>query len=378
MQPPQTASGYIFAAGAIWIRVFRIRITVTSGKLNGSVDMRKPFSNQQLVSSIIDGSVSTAEPNTPQLPEWLQELYPFRTRTLELGRYAMSLVDEAPLHAASETPVAVLLHGNPTWSFLYRDLIQQLRQKYRVVAPDMIGFGLSDKPQDPVYHSLEQHISNLARLVETLDWRNLTLVMNGWGGPVGLGYAVLHPENIRHLVLTNTWGTNVPRLKPRFVPLGMRIAGYGRIGRRLESWLNLSMHSIFSSRTYRPIGDLAFEAYSYPFRQGESRLAISCFSQMFFNPDPATAAKLARIQAGLKNITAPADILCGARDPVLGKLPAYLLRDDLKHAREPVFLPEVSHYFPEEAPNDLAEVVLRGMEPKRASRTSRNLFKILP
>jgi haloalkane dehalogenase len=331
----------------------------------------------QISSPMLNGSMPLTEPKLPEVPEWLQELFPFSTRILRVGAYGMSFVDAGPAQTAAAAPVAVLLHGNPTWSFLYRDLIQRLRSKYRVVAPDMVGFGLSDKPDFPAYHSLEQHVSNLTRLIETLELRNLVLVMNGWGGPVGLAYAVAHPENVHRLVLTNTWGANLPARKPRFQPLGIRVACSGRLGRALDSWLNLAMHSTFSSRMYRTIGDLALEAYSYPFRQGTSRSAISSFSQMFFNPDLATIAKLDQIQKDLAKIAAPADILCGAQDPVLGKLPAYLLRDDLKHAAEPVFLPEISHYLPEEAPNVLAETVLRGMEPKSAPRTGRNLFKIL-
>jgi pimeloyl-ACP methyl ester carboxylesterase len=323
------------------------------------------------------GSTMLTDRREPDLPEWLRELYPFRTRTLQLGSEVMSFVDEGPDEGSSEAPAFVLLHGNPTWSFLYRDLIPRLRSKYRVVAPDAIGFGLSDKPDSAAYHSLGQHISNFGRLIEALDLQNFSLVVNGWGGPVGLGYAVAHPQNISRLVLVNTWAANLNPRRNKRLPLGMRIAARGRVGQWLDSLLNLSMHSVFSSRTHSPIGDMAFEAYSYPFRQHASRAAIAAFSRMFFEPDRETVAKLAEIEAGLTNIAAPADILWGTSDPVLGKLPVYLLRDGLKNSREPVFVPEVSHYLPEEAPEVLAQTVLRGAEPKCCGKTDTGLFKIL-
>jgi haloalkane dehalogenase len=94
-------------------------------------------------------------PQQPDIPEWLRESYPFHTRTLQLGAYGMSFVDEGP----ADAPAFLLLHGNPTWSFLYRDLIQRLRPKYRVVAPDHVGFGLSDQPNSAAYHTLAKHSS---------------------------------------------------------------------------------------------------------------------------------------------------------------------------------------------------------------------------
>jgi haloalkane dehalogenase len=313
------------------------------------------------------------EATIPDLPEWLRPLYPFRTRTLRIGSYTMSFVDEGPAAA----PVILLLHGNPTWSFLYRNLIQRLQTQYRVVAPDTIGFGLSDKPDVPAYHDLEQHVANLVRLVEGLDLRQVTLVMNGWGGPIGLGYAVAYPQNTARLVLTNTWGANLPQGHKPLPPLGMRVAASGNLGGWIDSLFSLSIRSAFSSRMCRRISGTALAGYRYPFRHGASRLAVSAFNRMFSDPDRITATKLINIQSGLINVSAPADILCGGDDPVLSKLPAYLLRDDLKNAREPVFLPRIAHYLPEEDPEALAEVIVRGQKQKSAPSSRGNLFKIL-
>jgi pimeloyl-ACP methyl ester carboxylesterase len=174
----------------------------------------------------------------------------------------------------------------------------------------------------------------------------------------------------------NTWAFNVPHATRPKLPLGMRIAAAGRIGGVLDSLLNLSLQSTFSSRTHRPMGDMAMEAYAFPFRTPASRVAVRAFTQMFYEPDRETTAKLNEIYLGLTKIDAPADILWGARDPVLSKLPAYLLRDSLKRSAEPLFLPDVSHYLPEEAPGALAETVLRA-ETAKAEKRPDSLFKIL-
>jgi len=317
--------------------------------------------------------MSLTEATTTGLPTWLRHLYPFRTRSLRIGPYAMSFVDQGPATA----PPILLLHGNATWSFLYRGLIRRLRKQYRVVAPDMIGFGLSDKPETPAYHTLDQHVTNLVRLVEALELRQVTLVMHSWGGPIGLGYAVSFPQNTARLVLTNTWGGHLPQL-PRSVPWGMRIAGRGALGRWADALLNLSLGSAFSGDMCRGrIAGRVRAAYLYPFRHTGSPVAVFAFNRMFSDPDRVTTTNLAAIQAGLKNLEAPADILCGAEDPVLTKLPAYLLRDGLKNAREPIFLTDIAHYLPEEDPQALAAVILHGTGQKSAPAPGGNLFRIL-
>jgi haloalkane dehalogenase len=287
-------------------------------------------------------------------------------------------VDEGPDEAAPEAPVFVLLHGNYTWSFLFRNLIGRLKPKCRVVAPDMIGFGLSDKPVSPAYHTLRQHLSNFVRVIEALELRDVTLVLHGWGGPIGLAYAAANPRNVSGLVLVNTWSGLPPRTRRPRWPLGLRIAAWGRAGQWLDAWLNLSINSAFGSWARRPVRDMALEAYAYPFYHRASRAAIAALSRMFAQPDQTTIETSQEITAGLGNITAPAHILCGAQDPVFGKLPAYWLRDQLKRSREPVFLSEVGHYLPEEAPDILAETVLRTQQPGTSRQAKERLFKILP
>jgi haloalkane dehalogenase len=131
--------------------------------------------------------------------EWLDtEEYPFKPRYFHTPVGKMHYVDEG-----NGEPV-VFIHGNPAWSFVYRKLITVLSKKYRCIAPDHIGFGLSDKP-DYWSYLPEDHAKNLERLLEDLKLKNITLVVNDWGGPVGLSYAVAHPEKVKNIIITNSW-----------------------------------------------------------------------------------------------------------------------------------------------------------------------------
>lgn len=307
----------------------------------------------------------------PDLPEWLHESYPFRTRMADMGLYRMSFVEEGP----ADAPPLLLLHGNPTWSFLFRDLIRQASGRFRVIAPDLIGFGLSDKPRDPAYHTLVRHIENLTSLISALDLRNITVVAHGWGGPIGLGYAIAHPDNIARLVLCNTWALPVANASKIKLPIALRLANSGTLGRFVDRVLSLSMAAAISSRAYRKPSDWTIEGYNYPFPDMSSRAAIRAFTRIFFDPSNPAHDTMTHIYEGLKNVTAPADILFGAFDPVLTKLAAYLLRDGLRNAREPVFVQDASHMLPEDNPAILAETVLREEQP--AEGHSESLFNIL-
>jgi pimeloyl-ACP methyl ester carboxylesterase len=312
----------------------------------------------------------------PELPEWLHEAYPFPTKWLKLGDFGMSMVDAGPENASA----MVLLHGNPTWSFLFRQVIRRAMDsgaRFRVVAPDLIGFGLSDKPVDGSYHTLDRHIENLSRLIESLALRNVTLVGHEWGGAIALGYAVANPANISRMVLADTFGFPVPNLNVIRRPRSWRLVHGTAVGRWLDSWLNLTLSSTFSHRTKKPLSDLTLEAYKYPFHEPSMRIAPRAFTEMFFEPDKATSLTLERIAAGLKGITAPVDILWGGQDPVLTRVCAYLLRDRLKHAREPIFFPDSGHYLPEEAPEAFASNVLEPRSQAPAPAGPTDVFRII-
>jgi haloalkane dehalogenase len=137
--------------------------------------------------------------------ESFRELYPFQSHYLTLEGLKYHYVDEGPTESVKGqlADPLVMLHGNPTWSFHYRTLIAEFRNTHRVIAPDHMGCGLSDKPQDYPY-TLEQHIANLEALLDSLKLERMTLFLHDWGGPIGMGYAVRHPERVKRFVVFNT------------------------------------------------------------------------------------------------------------------------------------------------------------------------------
>ncbi len=132
-------------------------------------------------------------------PDWIDRtMYPFASHTFAHADGKIHYVDEGEGHTL------LFVHGTPTWSFAWRHLITGLRGQYRCVAPDHLGFGLSDKPADADY-TPEAHARRLTALIEHLNLQNVTLVVHDFGGPIGLSYAIEHPRNVRDLVIFNTW-----------------------------------------------------------------------------------------------------------------------------------------------------------------------------
>jgi pimeloyl-ACP methyl ester carboxylesterase len=151
-------------------------------------------------------------------------LFPFTSHWHDVDGHRLHYVDEG------QGQPLLLVHGNPTWSFYWRNLILGLRDEYRVVAVDHIGCGLSDKPQDYSYQ-LVQHTQNLMTLVERLDLNQITLVGHDWGGPIGLGTMLAQQERFARLVLLNTGAFPPPyfpwRIRACRIPLLGRVAVQG-------------------------------------------------------------------------------------------------------------------------------------------------------
>ena len=159
------------------------------------------------------------------VPEAIRHLYPFEPHHLDLGGVGMHYVDEGA------GPPVVMLHGNPTWSFYYRELIAELRGRHRVIAPDHVGCGLSDKPQQYPY-TLARHIENAERLFDHLGLDGITLAMHDWGGAIGFGLAARQPGRIRRFIVFNTAAFFGP------VPLRIRLCRLAVLGPLMVRGLN--------------------------------------------------------------------------------------------------------------------------------------------
>ncbi len=271
------------------------------------------------------------------------DLYPFRSHWLDVGGARLHYVDEGPRDA----PSVVMVHGNPTWSFYYRTLILGLRDACRVVAPDHIGCGLSDKPQ--VYpYTLAQHVRNLEQLLTHLNLHDVTLVMHDWGGAIGMGAAVRQPERVRSFVVLNTAAFYLPR-----VPLVLHLARSPVVGAFLVRGLNLFARGALiwgTAQPHRFTPDIR-AGYLAPYDSWAARVAIYRFVQDIpvsrHHPTRRTLAEIDR-RLGLFRHH-PMLIVWGERDFVFTArhfIPAWLER--FPRARVHRFA-DAGHYVVEDA-----------------------------
>lgn len=151
--------------------------------------------------------------------------YPFTGRYMDVDGHRMHFLDEGK----GET--VVMLHGNPTWSFFFRDVVKALREKYRCIVPDHIGMGLSDKPDDHAYaYTLMQRVEDVDTLLQRLAPKGpVTLIVHDWGGMIGMGWAVRHHERVARIVAMNTGCFRLPAEKKFPWPLGLARNPLGKL-----------------------------------------------------------------------------------------------------------------------------------------------------
>lgn len=191
--------------------------------------------------------------------------YPFTPKTLAINGHRLSYLDEG------QGPVIVMLHGNPTWSFYYRHLVMALRGEFRIIVPDHMGCGLSDKPQDYPY-TLATHIENLTVLIAHLELEELSLMVHDWGGAIGMGFAGRHPEMIRALVITNTAAFTSTR-----IPWQIRLCRLPWLGACLVRGLNGFARPALAMAVTRKLSSAAAHGYLLPYDSWQHRVAVHAF-----------------------------------------------------------------------------------------------------
>lgn len=218
----------------------------------------------------------------------------------------MHYVDEG------EGPVLLMLHGNPTWSFYYRNLVAAFRESHRVIVPDHIGCGLSDKPQDFAYR-LEQHIANVERLVDALGIEKATIVVHDWGGAIGMGLAVRRPSLPERFVVFNTAAFLSDRI-PFSIDI-CRIPGFGALMiRGLNAFARAAL--IRAVVHQDRLTDDVKAGYLGPYDSWKSRVAnLKFVHDIPMNPTHPTYPVLERIGASLEKFAEhPMMIAWGAKD----------------------------------------------------------------
>jgi haloalkane dehalogenase len=298
---------------------------------------------------------------TPYLPDGVtQELYPFA------GKY-LTTKSGARMHYLDEgagAPV-VMLHGNPSWSFYYRNLALALRGGSRVIVPDHIGCGLSDKPGDDKYeYTLQSRVDDLEFLLDSLGVKeNVTLVVHDWGGMIGSAWAVRHPERVAKLVILNTGGFFLPggksfpaALRLCRTPLGALLIRGGNAFARGAAWVGCKRRRM--PRALR-------RAYTAPYNSWADRIATLRFVQDIpLAPGDKAYALVDATQKGLASLSSVPMLICwGLKDFVFDAHFLQEWRRRFPKADVHAF-PDCGHYILEDAAAEVIPLVKAFIENK--------------
>ena len=279
--------------------------------------------------------------------------YPFASHYLDLDGLKYHYLDEG----AGE-PV-VMLHGNPSWSFYYRNLVKALSPRYRTIVPDHIGCGLSDKPADSQYrYTLEQRVADLDRLIVSLDLPGkLTLVVHDWGGMIGMAWAAQNPDRLARLVVLNTAAFHLPETKP--LPLALKLCRDTQLGAFLVQGFNaFARGTAWVGCKRRRMSPELRRVYCSPYDNWQHRVATLRFVQdiPLEEGDPGYDL-VTRTEEALPGFASvPVCICWGERDFVFDRHFLNRWRTLLPHAEVHSFA-DCGHYILEDASAEVIPLV---------------------
>ena len=277
--------------------------------------------------------------------------FPFKPRYRDLDGLRLAHVDEG------EGPPVVFFHGEPTWSFLWRKVIPPVRDAgYRCVAPDLAGFGRSDKPLDLGWYTYDRHTALAATLLEDLDLRDATVVVHDWGGPIGLRLAVEHPGRIARIVIMDT-GLFTGR-----PPMSDAWRAFHDFVERTE---DLPIGMLVSGACQADLDADVLAAYEAPFPAPESKAGVRAFPLILpTSPEMPGAREGQRVLDALRQDERPKLVLWADSDPILppdvGKRFAAAIG-----APQPEEIAAASHFLQEDAGEAIGERIaawLRSLE----------------
>lgn len=283
--------------------------------------------------------------------------YEFESHYQMVAGHRMHYVDEG------QGPTVLMLHGNPTWSYLYRHIILGLMDSYRCVAPDHLGFGLSDKPKG-IDLSMRSHIARLDEFVTALDLRDITLMVQDWGGIIGLGWAVKHKDRVRRLVIMNTTGfvpdpKKVRAMRP--APWGLallwmfKIPGLGELFVQGINGFARYLIPFANHQTSRLTTDV-MAGYLDVYPTWSSRRAhLASVRQVPMTSRSPTWKLLQEIDRELTGWLVPTQLIWGMRDPVF--VPWFLREFErrLPNHAPSLQIPNAGHFLQDDAPEPIIE-----------------------
>jgi haloalkane dehalogenase len=236
------------------------------------------------------------------IPSELKQEYPFSSHFSSMKNHKLHYIDEGSGDAI------LMVHGNPTWSFFYRNLAKHFSKNFRVVVPDHLGCGLSDKPQDYEY-TLKNHIDNLEKLVLELGLTNITLVLHDWGGAIGMGLATRNPQLIKKIVVMNTAAFTSEEIPARINILRNPIG----------EWFIRSFNGFAGPATFmasnKGLSPIIKKGFTLPYGNFKSRIATAKFVRDIpMTKDHPTYSTLLEIENKLNLIKSPLLVLWGEKD----------------------------------------------------------------
>jgi haloalkane dehalogenase len=308
-------------------------------------------------------------------PDWLaphRDLYPFATKTAQVRGRAMSYVDLAPAPAegvVADRPATVMVHGNPTWSFYYRDVLRAVSASGgRALAPDHIGCGLSEKPSASDYqYTLSERVADLEEWMNVvgLDESPINLVVHDWGGMIGCAYATRYPERINKLVVLNTAAFHIPGDKR--LPFTLALGRNTRLGQVLIQGFNAFSGLATRWACMRPLSGAVRKAYTAPYHSWSTRVATHRFvKDIPLKPTDDAYQVVSETQARLTLLKdKPIFVGWGLKDFVFDEtfLRVWLAR--FPEAEQHIY-PEGGHYILEDARDDLIPKIVEFLSPVSA------------
>ncbi|MBU2549853.1 MAG: alpha/beta fold hydrolase [Proteobacteria bacterium] len=298
--------------------------------------------------------------NPQRIPPEIQAIYPFESRWVRIDGLGMHYVEQG---LDQGRPTVLLLHGNPTWSFLYREIIPRISPVCRAVAPDYIGMGLSDKPAHEAFYTLENHTRILGDFVDQLGLKRIVLVVQDWGGPIGFGLALARPGLVAGMLIMNTWAWPDPsHFHASVLPWRMMHAPFAgahfflRRNILVERGLYLSTSRAREKLKHGPVLD----GYRLPFPTLESRIALLAFPRNIpLKPGDLNWERMKRMEEALPGLSCPCRLLWGEKDNVFPPENAGRFQKLLPACAPPRWIPDGSHFVQEDAPGEIAEEVLK-------------------